>query len=364
MPFRPLKSRLAIGIGILALFLGENIAAQPLVIPPPDSEGANWNNNRLANACQPPELPNKSGLTMGFACPRFMLGSIEMQKAAFLDARINNWWIAQGQEPYFSYGVIGRDPGPDIQNGCCTCYQLQFDNPDIRPLIVQWINTGANGCSDLHNGDCDLDLFMGAGGTGNFNACVAGKPNSSTFEQFMYTDYPWEGQPWGGGVSDPSSCLFTGASRYLTRTTAISCRSSIYEGYKGNPEVSWTRVKCPEGLIRVTGCKSSDDADQPSAVTDPSTEDWNRGYVTSMQDCCLPSCGWVNNVPNPSDPWSNVYGCNVQGTPWTIGNPVPPPEPQVHNCCSWDSCQTCGSSEYCNQTEQQCSGDCAGTWCP
>lgn len=353
---------LASFIVLFSFILG--VVAQPLKIAPPDSYGANWDTYYLANSCQPPEDEDKYNLTMGFACPRLMLSSREMEKAALFDAKKNNWWKVKGKKTYFAYGVVGRDPGPDIDEGCCACFQLQFDDPSVQPLIVQWINTKANGCSDPAVGDCNFDLFMGAGGTGNYNSCIRGKANSSKFEQFMYGKYPWEGQPWQGGVSDPRNCIFKGKSWYSTKTTTRSCKKGINKKYKGNPTTSWHRVKCPYGLIRVTGCKRIDDRGQKKPILNADTEGWNKGYVTSMQDCCLPSCAWANNVQNSKDPWNNVYSCNDKGKPWTIKNPMPPPTPKVSNCCSWDACQSCGSDLYCNANKYQCEGGCSGTWCP
>lgn len=338
-------------------------------IAPPDGSGASWSANRLANACQPPENPAKAGLSMAFACPRLMLGSPAMLAAARADAAAQGWWAADGSTPYFTYGVVGRDPAPDGGADCCACFQLALEppasgSPAAAPLLVQWVNTGAAGCHDPANGQCDFDLFVGAGGSGNFNACLAGQSNSSTFGSFMYTAYPWDGQPWNGGVSDPADCSFQAPGDGVAAITAASCRLAIDGGYKGNPATRWQRVACPDGMVRATGCRRADDATWPAPAVAPDTRSWLTGYVTSMQDCCLPSCGWTDNVPAPAPPWTNLYGCDAAGTPWTLANPVPPPPAKVHDCCSWDGCQSCGSSAWCNRTQTDCRVSCGGTWCP
>ncbi len=335
----------------------------PWEIAPPDAHGANWDNGLLANACQPPENAGKKNLTKAFACPRLMLGSGEMLAGAAYDAKKNSSWSAGGK-PIFAYGVVGRDAAPGAGDEPCTCYQLEPATAGaFQPLIVQWANTGANGCQDPKTGQCDFDLFMGLGGTGNFNACIGGRSNSSTFGDFMYSAYPWAGQPWGGGASETSECAVTGLSSYATTTTNESCKFGLDGHYKGNPEIVWQQVQCPIGLIRVTGCELADNSTQPVASPNPQTGSWLKGYITSMQDCCLPSAGWVNNVSNAQSPWLAIYSCDAQGIPWTVNNPVQPPPPKVKNCCSWDGCQTCGTSTWCNENKSQCTGSCNGAWC-
>ena len=285
-------------------------------LAPPDSKASNWDNGILANACQPPEEASKKSMTKAFACPRLMLGSSEMLAAAEFDAKQAGW-----SSP-FDYGVVGRDAMPGQGDQTCQCYQLEPNGSKIPSMIVQWANTGAGGCNNPQDGQCDFDLFMGAGGTGNFNACIGGKSNSSTFGDFMYSDYPWLNQPWGGGVQETANCNFTGQSPYTTETTTISCQYSINNHFKGNPAIFWQPVQCPEGLTRVTGCERADNDSHPVAVPNPDTSKWLKGEVTSMQDCCLPSAGWVNKVPNSNAPWTNIYACDVNGIPWTTKNPA------------------------------------------
>jgi len=231
-----------------------------------------------------------------------MLFSDEMKQAARDDAVAHGWGTAS--EPVFSYGVVGHDlDGDGVDRGagtstCCQCYQLVFVSPEPgsaqppdlpipKPMIVQSFNTAAGGGKNF-------DIFMGAGGFGAFNACVAGSypgTQTTTFGQFQYTAFPadFNGQ---GGVKflNLDECKANGASTVAsltsaacqgrigrlcdtasapsaatTATTRSSCKESnlLASAYHQNWTVRAKKVECPTALTRVSavdwrhrGCRS------------------------------------------------------------------------------------------------------------
>ena len=106
-------------------------------------------------------------------------------------------------DPPFVYGTVGHDPdtgGVDSNsNTCCQCYQLIFESPQSgvsgavpipKPMIVQTFNTAAGGGKNF-------DIYMAAGGLGNFNGCTGGA-------SAMYDQFPDLGGNYSGGVrADP-----------------------------------------------------------------------------------------------------------------------------------------------------------------
>ena len=311
---------------------------------------------QTANACSPPENPQKSTFPMTFACPRFIMYSSEMEEAA-----ADDW----GANPPFVYGVVGHDAdsgGLDTGTStCCQCYQLVFDTPEPgsaqppnmpypKPMIVQSFNTAAGGGKNF-------DIYMGAGGFGAFNTCVPGTysgTSTTTFGKFMYTAFPSE-YPTTGGIKaiNIDECKVNGqvtaaslasaacqnrittlcnntasASPGMTATTKDSCiRSNAVDGfYHQNWQVRVKRVECPVALTRVTGCRLAPQGlpqPNPSATT-PATADssFRTGYTTTtMQDCCKPSCAWKDQVTGAGlqavDKWTSFYSCDQNGNPLT-----------------------------------------------
>ena len=129
-------------------------------------------------------------------CPRYMLGSTQMLRALELDCLDPEKYV---------YGVVGHDPDtrwaggikadatrypikdpstgqithaacpqdwkpiddsaePGGEAGCGECYEIEFENSKMKRMIVQSINTSAGGGSNY-------DVYMPAGGYGNFNSC-------------------------------------------------------------------------------------------------------------------------------------------------------------------------------------------------
>jgi hypothetical protein len=316
----------------------------------------------VANACSPPEDPGKANLTKTFICPRFLLFGAEMSQAAADDTPAGR----DPSDPPFNYAVAGHDPDtggldPGASSSCCQCYQLVFETPESgspqppalpipKPLVVQSVNTAAGG-------PMNFDLFMGAGGFGAYDACVAdpGFGGTSSFGDFMYDTFPTD-SPNNGGVKflNQSACVVNGsatvatlqsaacqtdiaslcdeatsaASPAMASSTRASCaRSNAFASlYHQNWKVRAKKVECPVDLTRVTGCRlepSGLPAPDPTVATVADTDaTWRTGYTTTtMQDCCKPTCAWQDNVAGkglvPSGAFSSFYSCDQTGTPLT-----------------------------------------------
>jgi hypothetical protein len=332
---------------------------------PGDPTSACGGNCRVANSCNPPEDPNKADLPKTFICPRFMLFSTEMLLAAKDDAALYGW--GNNGEPPFNYGVVGHDPDvgglDDGPSSCCQCYQIIYvtpepsspqppDLPYPKSLIVQSCNTAASGPKGF-------DVFMAAGGYGAFNACYNDPAfgNTTKFNEFMYDQFPYQ-NPGSGGISFlrfpeciqgwppkvegvlSAACqdkikqmcnqALMSASTQITEDTRHSCImcNQLTSLYHQNWQVMAKRVRCPENLTRVTGCRLVENSLPPPLpqVQTPSQAQANgtfsTGYhTTTMQDCCKPTCAWADwtvgyNLPVDGE-WNSFYSCDKNGKPIT-----------------------------------------------
>jgi hypothetical protein len=274
----------------------------------------------------------------------------------------------------FNYAIVGHDLDPNgldqgLKVSCCQCYQLIYDLPENeaqvngngvsaipipKPLIVQAFNTAAGGANNF-------DVYMGAGGFGGNNACSAGFGLTSPSGQYLYTEFPPDGEPGSGGenaITQIPGCRdmtnlattatlsstmcqsgvatqcgkFAASSATVTQESIRSCTKSNAPDsyYHLNWHVYAKRVECPTHLTEVTGCKLSSQglpAPNPNVTTaaqaaaDPS---FKSGYTTTtMQDCCKPTCAWQDNVTGPAGGLSAVglynsfYTCDKNGVPVT-----------------------------------------------
>jgi hypothetical protein len=331
-----------------------------------DPKSACGGNCTVANSCSPPEDASKSNLPKTFICPRFMLFSTEMIQAAIDDAKQYGW--GDGEDPPFNYGVVGHDPDvgglDDGPSSCCQCYQIIFKKPEPsspqppelpypKPLIVQSFNTAASGPKGF-------DVFMGAGGYGAFNSCYKDPAfsNTSKFDEFIYDAFPYQ-NPGSGGISflrcqecikgwpptaealESAACqkkieqlcnqALVNASAQITEDTRRSCieTNKLKSLYHQNWEVWAKRVRCPDNLTRVTGCRLKEDKlplPIPSVKTPVDAKKngtFSDGYhTTTMQDCCKPTCAWADWILNykliPDGDWNSFYSCDKNGKPITI----------------------------------------------
>src|SRR6187399_327077 len=272
-----------------------------------------------------PEYVVESGCGTGvasgdsFMCSRSMVFSPEMIQAAFHD-----WGM---DDPPFVYGVVGHDPDvggvDESSNTCCQCYQLVFESLGVvgitppKSMIVQSFNVYAGGPKSF-------DVFMAAGGLGNFNGCYEGNQ--------QYASFPSEGDDWfQGGVraSRYSQCT-TGEGPTVESIGSQACQDYVKSQcdqltsvspevqagsqqsciltnrpetlYHDNWRVLAKRVECPEALTRVTGCKLAPQGlpeANPSVQTAQAAQadGFVSGYgTTTMQDCCRSHCAWDVNV--------------------------------------------------------------------
>ncbi|NLD92799.1 MAG: hypothetical protein GX639_09040 [Fibrobacter sp.] len=334
---------------------------------PGDPKSACGGECTVANSCSPPEDQSKANRPKTFICPRFMLFSTEMIQAAKDDAALYGW-EKNGELP-FNYAIVGHDPDDgtggldDTSSSCCQCYQLVYETPEPsspkppelpypKPLIVQSFNTAASGPKGF-------DVFMGAGGYGAFNSCYNDPAFSNTtkFNEFIYDKYPYQ-NPGSGGISflryetecrkswpptiddvmseecqekikEMCNQALVNASEQITEDTRRSCIlcNQVESLYHQNWTVMVKRVRCPENLTRVTGCRLKEDK-LPLPVPDVRTPaqavangTFKSGYhTTTMQDCCKPTCAWANWVEGylPVDgEWNSFYSCDKNGKPFT-----------------------------------------------
>lgn len=262
----------------------------------------------------PDEIPSAcsngpSGAELyGFACPSMGLLSDPMIEAALSDGFTTDQLL---------YGVAGSSTDQE----CGKCYQIRLLDaeqewrPDFPLLVVQVFNFGY----DVY--PFQFDVFMGGGGFGYFTACNSDCGERScqggNCHEAMYTT-PFE--DWvHAEFSDPNPC-YSGGAKWLhggaaeacrvlaggSRATQDSCTRTNEQWLHQNfVSLKTTRVQCPPGLIRETGLRRADDAQSglpfprldlqldSSCVGDRSQ---GRYCMTTMQDCCKPSCSWLHKV--------------------------------------------------------------------
>jgi hypothetical protein len=309
------------------------------------------------NACE----GTKQGARINFLCPRFMLFSDEMAQAALDDGYAG-----------LNYAVVGHDSDTggidgNVNISCCQCYQLVFSLPENvaqvggsgasaipipPPLVVQSFNTSAGGGKNF-------DVFMGAGGFGAFNACDPNASMKSNSGKYLYTQFPQDGEPGSGGVNAATQiagCKGTNNQATTATLSSATCQSNVAAAcgkfqsgsttvtsesihsctQSNNPNsyyhINWQiyakRVECPTHLTQVTGCKLAPQnlpAVNP-AVTTPAQaaadSSFKSGYtITTMQDCCMPTCAWQNNTKGMGlsmvGNYDSFYSCDQNGVPAT-----------------------------------------------
>ena len=119
-------------------------------------------------------------------------------------------------------------------------------------------------------------------------------------------------------------------SDQITEDTRRSCieTNKVKSLYHQNWQVMAKRVRCPDNLTRVTGCRLKED-NLPLPLPDVQTPadakangTFSDGYhTTTMQDCCKPTCAWADRVSGDGLPadgeWNSFYSCDKNGKPIT-----------------------------------------------
>jgi hypothetical protein len=79
-------------------------------------------------------------------------------------------------------------------------------------------------------------------------------------------------------------------------------------------------VRCPAGLRTVTGCNREDLLlPLPTKRLVAGEKGVDKGLLTTMWDCCKPSCSWIENVLLTKG--TAVNTCDAVGNIHGIGSP-------------------------------------------
>lgn len=268
-----------------------------------------------------------------YSCPHHAMFSDDMVSAVKYDGHYGD----------FIYATAGGYSDAE----CGTCFQVQLLDServwrdDFPHVIVQVVNSGF----DVMQGQ--LDLFLGGGGFGYFTAlnadCKANYCNGGPCKQGMYdgsfldwtySPYPAPNPCYGGGLRLLNE---TSAEDVLLRCKALSGNSNELKDQilwdtcvRGNLQLlhqnhvssNYMRVKCPKGLVMLTGMRRSDDDNFPDANVSNDLKEACRGSreggrycVTSMADGCVPSCAWSGKV-NVDPAYKRVDRCSRKGKPF------------------------------------------------
>lgn len=303
---------------------------------------ASHNGSFISNACGGGYF--SQGGTYGFACPHMMMFSEDMILASRMDGLEQRFWYATA--------------GSNSDNDCGKCFHVRLgenerwnetDGTSVSPkrnLIVQVINSGGD------VGYRQFDLFVGAGGFGVYTACnrdcqvqhCNGGPchdhlYEGSFNVWTYSEYSAD-RCYGGGVKwfppfndtlliDACRALIPSNGTNNTWTSLLfkdeqlfrSCYySNRYHYHQNFASYRAMRVQCPKGMYMLTGLRRNDDTDFPLPtfeVDDETLHDTCMGStcITTMCDCCKPSCAWTGKVS--TDPhWMSVRTCDRFGFPF------------------------------------------------
>lgn len=266
----------------------------------------------------------------GFPCPQMMLLSKE-------------WIEVAEQSGFSSKDMIFGIAGSHHDDECGKCYQIQVLDAeqvwrdDFPFLLVQIFNSGYD-VYPLH-----FDIFMGGGGFGYFTACspdcreryCQGGPChesmyswnvSNSFDAWVDAEYKDPNPCYSGGLKwlsqdhhDDPNLLETKCSQIApkgSRTFESCVRTNQEKWHQNFVSFRAARVQCPLPFIEFTGLQRQDDVDFPHPSVDlvlplSCTGDRTQGHycVTTMQDCCKPSCSWTKKG-NPTDSFSFFRFCN------------------------------------------------------
>lgn len=253
----------------------------------------------------------------GYHCPHMFMLSDDMivaqQRDNLLESKLS-----------YLYAVAGSYN--DME--CGKCYLVRINEPSAYPyLVLQVINSGR----DIQRGH--FDIMIPAGGFGYYNACT--KDCQNRYCQggpCQYGAYDGQFEDWN---SQKSSCYEGGidwkmedgieklfqtckslvgvSNKRKDRTTFQSCvRANLSGFYRNFQNMDYTRVKCPDAMIAVTGMQRQDDL-YCSLPNENTTFDFHcrsPDCITTMNDCCKPACAWQKNIATE---WNRVYTCDQNG---------------------------------------------------
>ena len=277
-----------------------------------------------------------------YACPQTAMLSSEMIAAAARD-------FPGDSCPYpFIYATAGGESDRD----CGKCYQVQLQDPEFpfsfEPffLIVQIINSGWDVLPH------QLDVFVGAGGFGYFTACSSdcesracqggacrskGAMFSGSFDDWTDAEHEDPNPCYSGGIKwvdadvEDDNILEEKCRRLVgfgnesswsvaERATVESCIATNQRRLHQNfVSTRSTRVRCPPSLVALTWMQREDDETQPIADPNLSLDlechgdrSMGRYCMTTMQDCCKPSCAWSNKA-SCTEGYECVSSCDRDG---------------------------------------------------
>jgi hypothetical protein len=240
----------------------------------------------------------------------------------------------------FYYAVAGSATDDE----CGKCYQIKVLDAErqwstsFKQLIVQVINSG----HDVMRGQ--FDIFMGGGGFGYFTSCnrdcqtrycqggaCRDSMYSSDFSKWNNAEYYDPNICYSGGIKwldhkNHSEILklcqgLVGTSRTLKdNITVDSCyRTNRYLYHQNFVSLDAKRVACPVHLYLLTGLRRRDDQNYPKIDINNVLDIKCRGdrtqgryCLTTMQDCCKPSCAW-SNKGYPDTVYSRADTCDKSG---------------------------------------------------
>ncbi|RYO81950.1 hypothetical protein DL762_006854 [Monosporascus cannonballus] len=158
--------------------------------------------------------------------------------SAFTCSNMSPWVVSDN----LSYGYAATAiTGKTESDWCCACYQLQFTSGPVsgKKMIVQSTNTGG----DL--GSNHFDLLMPGGGVGLFDGCSAQFGHALPGAQY-------------GGVSSRAQC------DQMPENLKEGCYWRFdWFSNSDNPDITFSRVRCPSELTAKSGCVRNDDSSQP-----------------------------------------------------------------------------------------------------
>ncbi|KAL4487641.1 hypothetical protein ABPG72_017430 [Tetrahymena utriculariae] len=256
----------------------------------------------------------KSQNQVAYMCTHQALGSCQLQQAVQTD----------GYSSFAEYGFGGYGNSP--QASCCRCFQIQVQDSDTpaKDIIVQGINTGG----DVNSNQFDLSMIAGGFGANNGCANKVFAWNGGAWDgRAGPAQYPssaagsWCSDPtqdnsqcqnaYSGGITKKSDC-----AKLPNNNLVQLCEYSFDTKWRttnGNRDTIMKEVRCPPGLIKLSGCDKDDSSlSYPSGKLSASDPKVVKGKLTHMWDCCKPSCSWKDNVSNAND--TAVMSCDASGT--------------------------------------------------